>query len=101
MKDDENEPQSGTSLGLGAVVEFIEAKLTDAEKALKSRKEAEATWSSGTDASWRRAGCPLAKEQRLKVAAKERSIAAKCQREVDLFKATLSALQAPNKNAIE
>ncbi len=73
-------------------IEFIQSKLTDAEKTLKAREEMERVWRGGTDASWKAAGCRLTKAQRLKDAAMHGRIAVKNRTEVEMFKAVLNEL---------
>jgi hypothetical protein len=100
MEAEERERERSRSLaaptGLGAAVEFVKGKLADVEKALKFREESEKVWRGGTDKSWRAVGCKMTKQQRLEVSARHGQIAAKCRREVEMFKEVLARLQAPN-----
>lgn len=79
-------------------------KLSEAEKALGAREQAEAVWRGGTDESWARAGMlhpdtargpRFNKEQRIKLSESQGRIAEKCRHEVKMFKAVLELL-TPN-----
>ena len=94
----------GSNVGLGAVVDFIKVKLAEAERSVKCREQGEACFRGGTDSDWKSAanmhsstrGRAMSKAQRMAAANAEKRIAVKCRREVELFKATLEMLQAPN-----
>jgi hypothetical protein len=86
----------GCDVGLGACVEYIKAKISDAEKAVKFRDESYKTWRCGTDASWRAAGCTASKAERLKTADGHARIAIKCRKELQTLQAVLEYLEAPN-----
>ena len=87
----------GMSDLLGAVVKFIQGKLADSKRTLKCREDMQKVWSEGTDESWRAVGNRMTKAQRLIESDMHGRIAAKNRKEMDMFKATLSALQqAPN-----
>lgn len=86
---------------LGAVVKFIQGKLAESKRTLKCREDMQKVWSEGTDESWRAVGNRMTKARRLIESDMHGRIAAKNRKEVDMFKATLSALQqAPNDGAM-
>lgn len=77
---------------------WLRCKVADAEKAVKSREQMESVLRSGEDESWcaaaqlhpSTAGQPAFKKaERLKEAEAQNRIAAKCRRELEMFKATL------------
>lgn len=82
---------------LGALVEFIEDKLADAEKSLQAREEMERVWRSGTDESWRAVGCKLGRIARLHESATHSVIAGRKRYEIEMYKKVIEALKAPNK----
>lgn len=90
------ETRVGSSDLLGALVQFIEGKLIEAFATLKAREEMQRVWAGGTDESWRAVGCHLTKKQRLKDSAMHGRIAEKNRKEVEMFKAVLDQLKAPN-----
>lgn len=96
-------PESGppvrSTAGLCTLVEFIKAKLADAEKSLSCRAEMRQTWAGGTDKSWRAVGCKLTKAQRLEHSAMHGRIEIKQRREVEMFKAVLEKLEAHNESS--
>lgn len=83
---------------------WIEGKLADAEVALKCREEMVTTWRHGSDEMWEAAaaihpstaGKSLKRAARLTEAKKHARIATRLRRDVEMFRATLNALQ-PNK----
>lgn len=89
-------PPLRSSVGLGACVEYIKAKIIEAEKAVKFRDDSYKTWRGGTDASWRAVGCTASKAERLKTADSHGRIAIKCRKELQTLQAVLEYLEAPN-----
>lgn len=85
---------------LGACVEYIKAEIVKAEQDVKFRDDSYKTWRSGTDASWREVGCFDSKEKRLKTSDGHGRIAIKCRRKLEILKAVLAYLQAPNDQAL-
>lgn len=84
------------TVGLGACVEYIKAKIVEAEKAVKFRDDSYKTWRGGTDASWREVGCFDSKEKRIRTSDSHGRIAIKCRRELETLQAVLEYLEAPN-----
>ena len=75
---------------------FLREKLADAEKALVFREESEAVWRDGDADTWRSVGCKLTFEQRLMESKRHGRIAAKCRREIELFKAAIGEIEKHN-----
>jgi len=73
-------------------LDFLKKKLAEAQQTLRSREQANKCWREGTDALWREAGSKRTKAQRLLIADREKSIAARYRRDVKLFKAVIAAL---------
>lgn len=82
-------------------IEFIRVKMERAQADLKAREQMEEISRSGTDEDWRRA-CALhpttagkapTKAERIKEADMQHRIAAKCRREVEMFKSVLALLE--------
>lgn len=83
------------------LLEWLQAKLADAEKSLKARKEMEATWKGGSDASWRAVGCKRSKAERLMESAMQGRIAKKAHREVEMFKEVIRILSSSANGAAD
>lgn len=89
------------------LVDWLRRKVAEAEKALKTREEMQATWHSGTNAEWRAAavmypstaGHRLSKATRLKQAATHGRIAVKLRHEVKMFNLALDRLAEPAQQA--
>ena len=85
------------------LVGWLRGKVSDAEKALKTREDMAALWRTGTNAEWAAAGAmhpstagrTLRKAARLKEADMHGRIAAKLRHEVTMFRAALAALSPP------
>jgi len=72
---------------------WLRGKIAEAEKSLSARKQSEAVWRSGTDTTWKDVGCKKNKAQRLQESQMQGRIAARCQRDVEMFKAVVDAIQ--------
>ena len=91
-------------VGSADLLGWLGEKIAAAEKAVKAREQAAATWRDGTNADWEAAcamhpttaGRALKKRERMAAAAREDRIAAMCRRELQMFKATAKALSQPN-----
>lgn len=79
-----------------AVLDWINQKLADAEKALKAREQMESSWREGSSKDWKAVGCKMSKSERLKESATQGIIAAKCRRDVAMFKAVIAKLSSPH-----
>jgi hypothetical protein len=84
---------------------WLRGKLADAERTLAAREAAAAVWKSGTDKEWAESAKlhpdtakepPLTKAARMENARREERILVKCRRDVEMFKAVISALSHPN-----
>lgn len=73
--------------------EWLNAQLAKAEQAVKAREQSEKSWSGGTTAQWREAGCRLTKPQRLANAAMETRILVKCRKDVQMWKQVIGMLE--------
>ncbi len=77
-------------VGVGEITQWLQLKLTAAEKELKARLQMEECWRGGTDESWRAVGCKMKKAQRLKESEIHGRISKKSRRDVEMFKAVIA-----------
>ena len=75
------------------LIEWLQVKLESAESTVEARRQARDCWRGGNAKSWKAVGCFLTKEQRLVKASIEERILIKCQREVEMFKDVIAAIQ--------
>ena len=75
------------------LLEWLRVKLSDAEKSLAARREMEITWRGGDDRIWQAVGCKLSRGQRLYESEAQGRLAKKCQRDVEMFKATIAIIE--------
>lgn len=80
------------------LLEWLRGETDDAEKALKAREQAEATWRGGTDKSWRAAGCKLSRAERIRNADINRRIAEKCRRNIEAIRAIIAIVIHSDKH---
>lgn len=81
--------------------DWLLVKIDEAQTAVACRAQAERTYLSGDDASWAAAaeihpstrGKPMKKAERMLAARIESRIAAKCRRELEMFKAVLKIVE--------
>jgi hypothetical protein len=76
---------------------WLREKVTEAEKALRSREQMEESWRTGSEKDWKAAARmsaskTIAKADRFKEAAKHARIAVKCRHELEMAKAAEKAL---------
>lgn len=83
----------------GDLLEWLRGEIDDAEKAVRAREQAEATWRGGTDKSWRALGCKLNKSERLKNADFNGRMAAKYRRNLELIRAITEIVIHSNAQA--
>jgi len=82
-----------------ALLDWLREKLAEAEKHLQYRIQGEEDWRSGTDEEWKAAEklsgekAP-SKAERIRAADSYARIAVKCRREVEMFKAALTAAKS-------
>lgn len=72
---------------------WLRDQLAKAEQSLNARKQMESCWHGGTDATWKAVGCKLTKAQRLQESKLHGRIGLKCQRDVEMLKAIIIAIQ--------
>lgn len=74
------------------ILGWLRGKLAEAEKELVARRQMESTWRGGTDQTWKAVGCKKNQAERLRESAMQGRIATKCQRDVEMCKAAIEAL---------
>lgn len=76
------------------LLEWLQGKIADAEKAVKAREQLEETWRIGDDKSWAEAAAlhpdtkdepPMKKADRLKESAAQGRIAARCRHDLEML----------------
>lgn len=83
------------------LLEWLDGKIKEAERALSAREQSEQCWRGGTDKEWAEsaklhsstAGLPkLTRADRMRAAEAQRRIAEKCREEVEMFKLTRESI---------
>ena len=80
-----------------ATINFIKAKIEEAEQTLKCREQMQKVWREGTNESWSKAGCLKSKAERIKESDMHGRIAAKNREEIKMFKEVLEQLESYQK----
>lgn len=83
------------------ILDWLHAKVFEAEKTLKAREQGAAAWRSGDDRSWKAAskmhpstaGRPMKKADREKAANREEHIAHICRRDVGIYKVLIALVE--------
>ena len=76
------------------LIRFLRVKLAMAEQTLMARERSAEVWATGTDKSWRKAGCRLSSEERMEVSKREARIAQKARKEVEMFRAAVALAES-------
>lgn len=77
-------------LARNQLLTWLDEQLKEAKRALRARQESARTWATGSTADWRKVGCRLTQEQRFEEAIREKRVAKKYQRDVEILEALIA-----------